>query len=215
VYSADSGADDSSRSEPMVVRAIWSERDWEKEFRTRKRFVVVGRDPSAVICVAGDTRMGGNHAELEHLGNRVAVRDLDSRFGTFVNGARIERYQWTPIRTWATIRDDRKSSAGDVLRIGHVDFRVALPNSVRWAYETLPARPTLTEHEERVGRTLRSLAREGLDLSRISVARESHLSKRTVDRAFNGLYAKLEIPDALPFAHKLSLLLKKAAELWP
>ena len=50
----------------------------------------VGRDPAAGLALPNDDLVSRVHARLEPLADGVAVHDLGSRNGTFVNGRRIE-----------------------------------------------------------------------------------------------------------------------------
>lgn len=50
----------------------------------------VGRDPSADLALVDDHLVSGRHARLTPLPDGVAVEDLGSRNGTFVNDSRIE-----------------------------------------------------------------------------------------------------------------------------
>lgn len=70
--------------------------------------MLIGRAPSAEICVAEDT-LSKTHAKCFQLGDSVDIEDLNSTNGTFLNDKRIEQ------RT--TLRD------GDILRLGSVLFK--------------------------------------------------------------------------------------------
>lgn len=69
---------------------------------------VVGRAPNCTVRPA-DRRVSGEHATIAWSGERWEIRDLGSRNGTFVNGARIEVGRAVPLR------------AGDHLGFGGAD----------------------------------------------------------------------------------------------
>src|SRR6516162_978737 len=52
--------------------------------------VQVGRTTKANVVFAEDQHMSGVHFALEWVSEGLALRDLNSRNGTFVNGQRIE-----------------------------------------------------------------------------------------------------------------------------
>jgi predicted component of type VI protein secretion system len=64
----------------------------------------IGADPTNSLLLSGDRRVSRLHAVLERIGGRWCVRDLDSRNGTFVNGARVV--------------SERPLRSGDEIRIG-------------------------------------------------------------------------------------------------
>lgn len=64
--------------------------------------VIVGRSPSCEISAA-DPRLSREHAAFEVVGDEVVVRDLGSRNGTRVNGARIS---------------EQRLKAGDTVEVG-------------------------------------------------------------------------------------------------
>jgi EAL domain-containing protein (putative c-di-GMP-specific phosphodiesterase class I) len=72
---------------------------------------VLGRRPECDLCVA-DPSVSGRHAEFTSNGPRLAMRDLGSTNGTFVNGRRIEELYTL--------------SAGDLLHFGEAMFRVGV-----------------------------------------------------------------------------------------
>jgi DNA-binding NtrC family response regulator len=74
------------------------------------RPLTIGRHPDCQI-VLRDGRASGRHASLEVTDGGLAIRDLDSRNGTFVNGARVRE---------AFLAD------GDTLRIGDTVLRVTV-----------------------------------------------------------------------------------------
>lgn len=66
----------------------------------------IGRSPTAGIRL-GDRWLSRHHCRLEETAGVLLVRDLGSRHGTFVNGARILECELRP---------------GDHLRIGLTEF---------------------------------------------------------------------------------------------
>jgi predicted component of type VI protein secretion system len=64
----------------------------------------IGADPTNDLLLVGDARVSRLHAMLERIGGRWCVRDLDSRNGTFVNGARVV--------------SERPLRSGDEIRVG-------------------------------------------------------------------------------------------------
>ncbi len=79
----------------------------------------VGRDPSAGLALVDDDLVSRAHARLEPLVDGVAVYDLGSRNGTFVNGQPIEELvvarPGDRIVVGSTVLELRGTSAGDVL----------------------------------------------------------------------------------------------------
>jgi pSer/pThr/pTyr-binding forkhead associated (FHA) protein len=73
----------------------------------------IGADPTSDLLLAGDARISRLHAMLERIGGHWCVRDLDSRNGTFVNGARVVSER--PLRSGDEIR------VGDTLILYHGD----------------------------------------------------------------------------------------------
>jgi pSer/pThr/pTyr-binding forkhead associated (FHA) protein len=75
------------------------------------RAVVVGRGEESEIAIEDDT-VSASHArlELDATGQRVSVTDLGSSNGTFLNGSRVS---------------SARAKAGDLLRFGTVEFRLA------------------------------------------------------------------------------------------
>jgi Nif-specific regulatory protein len=90
---------------------------------------IIGRDAHNQIVLA-DRQVSRVHAAIERAGAGHVVRDLDSRHGTFVNGARIQRHELAD---------------GDAIQLGNVviGYRVAGPDDVEIidSVETLAAVP--------------------------------------------------------------------------
>jgi pSer/pThr/pTyr-binding forkhead associated (FHA) protein len=64
--------------------------------------LTLGRDPESDIFL-NDVTVSRQHAEINTLGGEVAIRDVDSLNGTYVNGVRV---------------DAARLSMGDVVQIG-------------------------------------------------------------------------------------------------
>jgi FHA domain len=93
----------------------------EREMQLAGR-IVVGRDPSCEIN-HDDSLLSRRHAEFLTIGDRVALRDLGSRNGVFVNGDRaMERVlepgdvvQMGPLRACFVLDDAPTSAFADVI----------------------------------------------------------------------------------------------------
>jgi hypothetical protein len=86
-------------------------REAGREFQLRDGINRVGRSPGNEVEIA-DPSISGVHCELEVAEIGVAVRDLNSTNGTFINGKQIAR---------------GILQRGDVLTLGQVDFTPELP----------------------------------------------------------------------------------------
>ncbi|MEZ6055284.1 MAG: FHA domain-containing protein [Planctomycetaceae bacterium] len=80
------------------------------------RRLMIGRQSGLDLTVPS-AFVSGKHAELSCLNGRLVVHDLGSRNGTFVNGERIRRPTYL--------------SAGDLLRLGDVKFRIHAQGATR------------------------------------------------------------------------------------
>src|SRR5688572_12563688 len=90
----------------VMRKLIVNDGTFDRELQLVER-LVIGRDPE---CDLSDTNtlLSRRHAEFIANGNDVAVRDLGSRNGVFINGARVAEAQVRP---------------GDVVRIGHFSIK--------------------------------------------------------------------------------------------
>jgi len=79
----------------------------ELEYTIGVRPTTIGRAPGNVIEVAGDS-VSRRHAEIALTGDGYAVRDLETRNGTWVNGERLA--------------EERVLADGDLVQIGAVVF---------------------------------------------------------------------------------------------
>ncbi len=99
---------------------------------------VVGRAADAQVRLPEDDKKVSRYqAMLEVKAAGVEVQDLNSRNGTFVNGARVTR---------------GRLDVGDVLRVGRTSFRLAAADVAR--APTVPGAPAVTEAEEEEGDSL-------------------------------------------------------------
>lgn len=98
----------------MMVTMTYNSPDDEAatvDFRTisfgEKNYLTFGRDPSNDIVIEIPT-VSQYHAQVERIGQRYRVKDLNSSNGTFVNDRRIDQEVWL--------------STGDSIRIGPYRF---------------------------------------------------------------------------------------------
>lgn len=61
----------------------------EREIRLTNAVYIVGRRPECDISLPGETYVGRTHAEIL-VGDKITLRDLNSKNGTFVNGKKID-----------------------------------------------------------------------------------------------------------------------------
>ena len=93
----------------MRKKLILSDGTRDRELQLVGR-IVVGRDPSCEVS-HDDSLLSRRHAEFVTLGDDVTVRDLGSRNGVFVNGARAAEHRLEP---------------GDVVQIGPLRARYVM-----------------------------------------------------------------------------------------
>lgn len=74
--------------------------------------VKVGRDPAQCAVTLQEPRVSGVHATLKFEGGELRVRDEQSNNGSYVEGARLPPFVWTPV------------PHGGRLRFGPVEFTV-------------------------------------------------------------------------------------------
>ncbi|WP_229706006.1 FHA domain-containing protein [Micromonospora sonchi] len=85
-------------------------------FRLRRQPQVIGRDP-AVDIVVYDPHLSRRHAEIRLADEGVALADLDSTNGTWVNGGRTSGLT--------------RLTDGDVIRLGRTELRFHDPGVAR------------------------------------------------------------------------------------
>ena len=97
--------------------------------------LIVGRSPSADICVPEVSSLSRQHARFSYQGKGVVLEDLESRNGTYVNDRRL--------RQKVTLR------SGDCLQVGAVHFKFLqerdVENSYHEAIHELVVRDGLTQ----------------------------------------------------------------------
>ena len=100
--------------------------------------ITVGRSSTNDVVLASDTKTSRLHAVLERLPAGWCVRDLSSRNGTFVNGARIDR--------------DRPLVPGDEIQVGstRLVFRAERSDRDVGVTEGAERPPDLTPREREV-----------------------------------------------------------------
>lgn len=148
--------------------------------------VTVGRAAGNGVVLAGDENVSRLHAVLERVGPGWCVRDLGSRNGTFVNGARIS--------------GERALQHGDEVRVGttRLVFRATRPAGPDEAVTVArgPA-PALTPREREV---LVALCRPvftgdvlGVPASTRDIAAELVVTEDAVKQHLLRLYDKFEV----------------------
>lgn len=98
----------------MIRKLVLSDGTRERELHLVGR-IVVGRDPSCEIS-HDDSLLSRRHAEFITAGSVVTVKDLGSRNGVFVNGARASEHALEP---------------GDVVQIGPLRARFVVDGAPR------------------------------------------------------------------------------------
>jgi pSer/pThr/pTyr-binding forkhead associated (FHA) protein len=104
-----------------------------KEIKIPAPKCVIGRGDDCHLRPQSDA-ISRRHCVVITTENEVVVRDLNSRNGTFVNGERVA--------------EEAVLLSGDVLRVGPLEFEVALDQSAG-----KPKRPKVTDIKEAVART--------------------------------------------------------------
>lgn len=106
-----SGRDNDMKGALMDVNLKLITKDGiEKDFRLPSTVTVIGRRQDCDLCIPL-MNVSRRHCEINQDENKLKVRDLGSRNGTFVNGKKIEE---------APLND------GDEIIIGHLGFQVAI-----------------------------------------------------------------------------------------
>jgi adenylate cyclase len=108
--------------------------------------VIVGRTEESTVRVLHKS-LSRKHARLELDGGRILLQDLDSKNGTFVNEARVERCE---------LRE------GDSFRCGDVRFRLASSSAAPgWEAEPLRVQPLQTRYSITMDELLEPAAHAG------------------------------------------------------
>lgn len=117
--------------------------------------VTLGRDRSCVLSIAADG-VADRHCVLRPTPQGIAVRDLGSPLGTFVNGARIT--------------EETLLEPGDILEVGPLRLQLAGDKAPPEAAATAPQTPGAAEEpsgrsvEDRLSRKPRSISEEAADV---------------------------------------------------
>lgn len=61
------------------------------EYNLGQQITRIGRSLGNDIVLAGDSKVSRDHAEIRHEGGALVIHDLNSRNGTWVNGARVTK----------------------------------------------------------------------------------------------------------------------------
>jgi uncharacterized protein (TIGR02270 family) len=99
----------------------------------RDKSIYVGRQETAHVCIADDTLMALTHFAVDNDSRGYRVRDLSSRGGTFVNGAKVS---------------EKIVGTGDQIKAGNTTFllRVAMAADAAPAPVAAPPSMTVTMH---------------------------------------------------------------------
>jgi predicted component of type VI protein secretion system len=148
-----------------------------------------GRDESCEVTLPDDA-VSNHHLEISARGGSLLATDLDSRNGTALNGAALDR--------------PRRLRNGDVLQMGPYRLEIAMPPQLRHesTVAAAPQMPELTDEERQIAKALVRPYRDpgvkaGRPATRAEVAEALSISERTVQRRLDTLAFKLRIdPDA-------------------
>ena len=77
----------------------------------KKSDFLIGRSQSCHLC-AGSSAVSRQHCKITRTDNRVAIKDLDSRNGTYVNGRKIE--------------EETELATGDEIIVGPLKFLITI-----------------------------------------------------------------------------------------
>ena len=135
------------------------------------RPLTLGSDPDRNDIAVVDRAVSGCHCRLEPLGDRVLVRDLDSRNGTWLGGRRIHAVEVGP---------------GASFRVGRTDLRLVAPGGGR--APLVIESPQMRAVMDDVGRVAR------LPRFCVLVAGESGAGKEGIARALHAASGRTEGP---------------------
>lgn len=146
----------------------------------------VGRDPEAEIGI-DDEAVSWHHLEIENRGGVLMATDLDSRNGTALNGAPLDR--------------PRRLRDGDVLTVAEYRLEVSdgLAGRAGGTVAVGGSGVELSEEERATAAALVAPYRSegafaGRPATRAELAEALHVSERTAQRRLDALAAKLGVP---------------------
>jgi len=146
----------------------------------------VGRDPEAEIGI-DDEAVSWRHLEIENRGGVLMATDLDSRNGTALNGAPLDR--------------PRRLRDGDVLTVAEYRLEVSdgLAGRAGGTAAVGGSGVELSEEERATATALVAPYRSegafaGRPATRAELAEALHVSERTAQRRLDALAAKLGVP---------------------
>jgi len=145
----------------------------------------VGRDPEAGVSI-DDEAVSWHHLEIESRGGVLMASDLDSRNGTALNGAPLDR--------------PRRLRDGDVLTVAEYRLEVSdsLPGRGGGTIAAAGSGVALSEEERATAAALVAPYRSegafaGRPATRAELAEALHVSERTAQRRLDALAAKLDV----------------------
>lgn len=166
---------------------VWTPAVGAKLMALEAARVTVGRASSNDLVLTADTKASRLHAVLERLPGGWCIRDLSSRNGTFVNGARVDR--------------DRPLRPGDDIRVGETRlvFRAERSTVDSGVTEGAEPPPDLTPREREVLVALYRPAQDGgvfaEPASTRSIAAALAVSEAAVKQHLARLYLKFGIDE--------------------
>ena len=102
--------------EPPVLTILWGVRGDvnQRTFQFRKDNIHFGKHPGNDICTSGySMRVSRNHAAMNWDGEKWVISDLNSLYGTYVNGQRVDGNTALGVKS------------GDIIRIGDIELEVS------------------------------------------------------------------------------------------
>ena len=156
-------------------------------FRVKDSTLSIGRDPSNHLAVL-DSALSRHHCQIEERGDQYAIRDLDSRNGTLLNGAALK---------------EKMLQDGDEIKIGASIF------IFRWTDEASAISNSGIKELVSAGNSTIVLRKEDA----LYLSSPAHLkSMRPTNRAVRDLNALLRISQAVNSVHHIEDLEKQIVE---
>jgi pSer/pThr/pTyr-binding forkhead associated (FHA) protein len=136
----------------------------------------IGRDEDAAVCVPFEG-VSRRHAELSLASDGVRLRDLGSTNGTAVNGAEVTEIVLAP---------------GDRIQLGSVEFeyRIETRTGLIELRDRAVARKRVAQLSPREREVALAIAR---GLKSAEIAKQLHISTRTVNTHLEHIYERLEL----------------------